>query len=55
MKKKRGMEAEGRNRLWGKLLLLRAIGEGSDSATGNPHETGGDFGESMEPRVLKEA
>lgn len=49
------MEAEGRNPLWGKLLVLRAIGEGSDSATGNPHETGGDFGESMEPRVLNEA
>ena len=38
------MEAEGRNPLWGKILLLRAIGEGSDSATGNPHETGGDWG-----------
>ena len=53
--KKRGMEADGRNPLWGKILLLMAIGDGSDSAIGNPHETGGDFGESMEPRVLKEA
>lgn len=48
----RGREAEGRNLLWGKLLLRGAIGEGSDSVMGNPHETGGVLWESEEPRVL---
>lgn len=33
-----GREAEERNLLWGSMLLRGAIGEGSDSETGNPRE-----------------